>query len=86
MEMKDNTKAAIVGIVVGLVVSAGFFALGASHKSAPAQPGSVTVRPIHKQDGGQRVVFALGLGILLGFGAYWSVRRSSAKSGKTDKS
>jgi len=83
--MKNSAKPVIAGIVVGFVVFAGFFVLRASHHSAPAQPGSVTVRPIHNQDGGQRMAFALGLGVAAGFGAYWTVRRASAKSNKTDK-
>jgi hypothetical protein len=83
--MKNNAKPVIAGIIVGFVVFAGFFMLRASHHSAPAQPGSVTVRPIQNQDGGLRMAFALGLGVAAGFGAYWSVRRASAKNDKNDK-
>jgi len=83
--MKFNRKAAITGVVVGLAVFVGTFVLGASHRSAPAQPGSVTVRPIHRQDGQQRVMISLGLGIVVGFGAYGVARRRSAKADENER-
>ena len=83
--MKYNRKAAITGVAVGLAAFVGTLFIGASHRSAPAQPGSVTVRQIRNQDGGQRAVIALGFGVVVGFGAYWVARRRSVKSDKNER-
>ncbi|MEN3929715.1 hypothetical protein WJT86_01405 [Microvirga sp. W0021] len=83
-----NPKALLVGVVTGVVFFAGtvgFYALKGPEYVTDSRPGSVTVRPIVKDNAGKHLGMALVFGAVgFYFGAANFARRQ-ARKGETPK-